>query len=130
MVERRRPTSVTQAQESAEKDYRERVRRYTISMIIRVICLLLAFVVTGWLRWVMIAGAVVLPYVAVLIANAANERFMTYEMAEYRPPAPAELDAAAQEPAAEEPETIEGEVVEGERAEDGRAEDDGRGEGA
>ncbi|WP_291794291.1 DUF3099 domain-containing protein [Brevibacterium sp.] len=124
MVERREPTSVTEAQESADKDFRNRVRRYTISMIIRVICLVLAFATTGWLRWVMVAGAVVLPYVAVLIANAANERQVSYTMSEYTPPPPQALtDAPADEPAPgtgsgttpPEPETIEGEVVEDDR---------------
>lgn len=81
MAENRPPTSVTDAQEAADKDYRQRVKRYTISMIIRVVCLLLAFVFTGWLRWVMLGGAVVLPYVAVVIANARNERLFHYEMA-------------------------------------------------
>lgn len=80
MVENRPPTSVSDAQESADKDYEQRVRRYTISMIIRVVCLLLAFVVTGPLRWVMLGGAVVLPYIAVVIANSRNERLVHYEM--------------------------------------------------
>ncbi|SMY10905.1 DUF3099 domain-containing protein [Brevibacterium jeotgali] len=80
MVENRPPTSVSDAQESADKDYEQRVRRYTISMIIRVVCLLLAFVVSGPLRWVMLGGAVVLPYIAVVIANSRNERLVHYEM--------------------------------------------------
>ena len=80
MAENRPPTSVSDAQESADKDYEQRVKRYTISMIIRVVCLLLAFVVTGPLRWVMLGGAVVLPYIAVVIANSRNERLVHYEM--------------------------------------------------
>ena len=80
MAENRPPTSVSDAQESADKDYEQRVRRYTISMIIRVVCLLLAFVVTGPLRWVMLGGAVVLPYIAVVIANSRNERLVHYDM--------------------------------------------------
>lgn len=80
MVENRPPTSVSDAQESADRDYEQRVRRYTISMIIRVVCLLLAFVFTGPLRWVMLGGAVVLPYIAVIIANSRNERLVHYEM--------------------------------------------------
>ncbi len=80
MAENRPPTSVSDAQESADKDYEQRVRRYTISMIIRVVCLLLAFVFTGPLRWVMLGGAVVLPYIAVVIANSRNERLVHYDM--------------------------------------------------
>ncbi len=41
-------------------------------MSIRAVCIVLAFVVPGPLRWVFIAGAVVLPYVAVVIANAGQ----------------------------------------------------------
>ena len=33
-----------------------------------------AIFVPGWPRWVLIAGAVVLPYLAVVIANAGRER--------------------------------------------------------
>lgn len=89
MAENRPPTSVSDAQESADKDYEQRVRRYTISMIIRVVCLLLAFVVTGPLRWVMLGGAVVLPYIAVVIANSRNERPVHYEMSGVDGPAEA-----------------------------------------
>jgi hypothetical protein len=43
-------------------------------MAIRTVCVVLAVVVDGWLRWIFIAGAVVLPYVAVLMANARSGR--------------------------------------------------------
>ena len=48
--------------------------RYAISMAIRTACFLGAFLVTGWLQWVLFAGAIFLPYVAVLIANAGREQ--------------------------------------------------------
>lgn len=41
-------------------------------MGIRLACLPLAVVTTGWVRWAFILGAVVLPYIAVVIANAAS----------------------------------------------------------
>ena len=48
-----------------------RLRRYLISMTIRVVFLVLAiFVFSGWLRIVGIAAAVVLPWIAVVMANA------------------------------------------------------------
>jgi hypothetical protein len=47
--------------------------RYLLSMGIRVVCIVLAVMVSGPLRWVFIVGAIVLPYVAVLIANAGRE---------------------------------------------------------
>jgi hypothetical protein len=42
-------------------------------MGIRTACVLGAILVPGWPRWVLLAGAVVLPYLAVVIANAGRE---------------------------------------------------------
>lgn len=42
-------------------------------MGIRTTCFLLAIIFSGWPRWVLIAGAVLLPYVAVVVANAGRE---------------------------------------------------------
>jgi hypothetical protein len=39
-------------------------------MLIRLACILLAVAIDGWLRWVFIAGAVLLPYFAVVAANS------------------------------------------------------------
>jgi len=44
--------------------------KYTVAMTIRVICLVLAMVIQGWLMWVFFAGAIFLPYFAVVLANA------------------------------------------------------------
>ncbi|GEN79151.1 hypothetical protein AFE02nite_08850 [Actinotalea fermentans] len=55
-------------------DVSARARRYLIQMTIRVVCFLGAVVVDHWTRWVLLAGAVVLPYVAVVLANAGRER--------------------------------------------------------
>jgi hypothetical protein len=41
-------------------------------MGVRVACLPLAIVVEGWARWIFILGAVVLPYIAVVVANAVR----------------------------------------------------------
>lgn len=43
-------------------------------MGIRTVCLVLAVVASGWLQWAFLAGAIVLPYVAVVMANAGRER--------------------------------------------------------
>jgi hypothetical protein len=42
-------------------------------MGIRTGCVIAAIFVPGWPRWVLIAGAVVLPYLAVVVANAGRE---------------------------------------------------------
>jgi len=43
-------------------------------MTIRTICFVLAVVAHGWLRWVLIALAIVLPYLSVVFANSGRER--------------------------------------------------------
>jgi hypothetical protein len=51
-----------------------RQKRYMISMAIRTACFVGAIVADGWLRWVLVAGAFLLPYVAVVMANSASPR--------------------------------------------------------
>jgi hypothetical protein len=58
-------------------DVAHRQTRYLISMGIRTTCFLLAIVTTGWLRWMFFVGALVLPYVSVVYANAGRERSTT-----------------------------------------------------
>jgi hypothetical protein len=63
--------SVTSLEISPEIERRNRFVKYTIAMIVRVICVVLAVIVPlGWLTLVFAAGAVFLPYFAVIIANA------------------------------------------------------------
>lgn len=96
MGENRRPTSVTDAQSAADEDYRRRIRQYTISMIIRVVCLLLAFVFSGPIRWVLLAGAIVFPWIAVVIANSRDERLVEYDVSRVTERAPRSLSTSAQ----------------------------------
>jgi hypothetical protein len=66
---------ITTASASREKDIAARQRRYVISMTIRTLCFVAAIVVgPGVLRWVLIAAALVLPYIAVVMANAASSK--------------------------------------------------------
>ena len=72
-----RPTevhSITGAGESLSQEQTGRTTRYLISMTIRTACVLLAIVVPGWPRWVFLAGAVILPYLAVVAANSGRRR--------------------------------------------------------
>jgi hypothetical protein len=62
--------SVTSLGVSPEVERRRRMIKYTVAMTIRVICLVLAMVIQGWLMWVFFAGAIFLPYFAVVLANA------------------------------------------------------------
>ena len=85
---------VTSAQESLTEGQSRRARRYLISMTIRTLCFIAAVLASGWLQWAFVAGAVVLPYLAVIAANAGreNDRFANEPVA---PASATELPATA-----------------------------------
>jgi hypothetical protein len=64
--------SVTGVRRGTSDDLAQRQRRYLISMGIRTLCFVLAVVTHGPIRWVFVAAAVVLPYIAVVMANAVG----------------------------------------------------------
>lgn len=66
---------ITTARASHSEDVSARMRRYAFSMGIRTLCVL-GFVLSvgNWWAWLFVPGAVVLPYVAVILANAGRER--------------------------------------------------------
>lgn len=66
--------SITEAQTGMADDQRARHQRYTIGMSVRTLCFIGAMFTSGALRWIMVVGAVALPYFAVIIANAGRER--------------------------------------------------------
>jgi hypothetical protein len=65
------PVLITEAQPSLDDQLSARRTKYLIMMSIRIICLVLAaaFYHTPWLLAIFVAGAVALPWMAVLIAN-------------------------------------------------------------
>src|SRR5207247_648553 len=65
---------ITAAQRGLSEELRNRSRRYLWTMGIRTACLLGAVLAHGPLRWVLVVGAVLLPWVAVVTANAGRER--------------------------------------------------------
>ena len=66
---------ITTAQKSSAEDMSARQRRYLISMSVRTVCFIAAIVVgSGWLMWALVAGAVFLPFFAVVMANAGNQK--------------------------------------------------------
>ena len=72
--------SVTSAPQSLQDDQSYRMRRYLLSMGTRTVCFLLAVLFLAVLHWtiagwVMVVGAVLLPYVAVVMANVSRSRF-------------------------------------------------------
>mgnify|MGYP002654423161 CR=1 FL=1 len=67
-----KPQSVTNLDISPEEERKSRMVRYLIAMSIRVVCIVAGVYVEGWLMWVCFAGAIFLPYFAVIIANASG----------------------------------------------------------
>jgi hypothetical protein len=75
MGHRSDPVRITTAPQSPQEELAHRQKRYMISMAIRTICFVAAIAVgPGWLRWLLVAAAFVLPYVAVIMANSASPR--------------------------------------------------------
>lgn len=69
------PVRITSAARSHSDDLGARQRRYVISMTIRTACFLLAVLAftldwPKWAMWLFLVASFVLPYVAVVMANA------------------------------------------------------------
>lgn len=69
---------ITSVPEPLADEVARRTRRYLVQMGIRIVCFLGAVATWGlvpaWISWLLIASAVVLPYIAVILANAGRER--------------------------------------------------------
>lgn len=69
---------ITTAGRGPDADIARRQRRYVVSMLIRALCFVGAvgagLAGINWLWPILIAGALVLPYVAVVMANATDTR--------------------------------------------------------
>ncbi len=66
-----RPVLITDAQQSRIDEHNSRRKRYTLTMGLRIVCLILAaiFYKIVWLMAILVVLACVLPWMAVLIAN-------------------------------------------------------------
>jgi hypothetical protein len=73
-----RPLLVTTAPLSPSDELRGRQRRYLITMGIRVVCFVLAIVLAAahlvWAAGIAVAASLILPWVAVIAANAGPTR--------------------------------------------------------
>ena len=65
--------SITKARTSLREDVAGRQRRYFISMMIRTLCFILMVIFPSPWRWIFLVGALFLPYISVVIANAGRE---------------------------------------------------------
>jgi Protein of unknown function (DUF3099) len=64
--------SITSLPPSPEAERRARMIKYTIAMSIRVACIFAMLFAQGWWLAVFAAGAIFLPYVAVVLANVSG----------------------------------------------------------
>jgi len=65
---------ITDAGVSLSDDQVGRTRKYLWSMALRTVCFVGAVVTPSPWRWFMIVAALLLPYLAVVVANAGRER--------------------------------------------------------
>lgn len=83
---------ITSAAESRNADIASRQKKYLLSMSLRSICFVGAVIASlagiHWLWPILIAGALVLPYIAVVAANAATTRTDAFELLEGGPSRP------------------------------------------
>ena len=77
---------ITTAAPSKAEEIAARQRRYLFSMGIRTACFIGAVAVgDNWLRWALIVAAILLPYVAVVMANVSTSRSDSFELVEEAP---------------------------------------------
>ena len=65
--------NITEAQSALSADIPARQRKYFYSMMIRTLCFLLAVFTPSPYRWFFLVGALTLPYISVIVANAGRE---------------------------------------------------------
>ncbi len=89
----RHAPAVTSLPTAPQDEAAHRVRRYALTMTIRIVCFALMALVQpyGWYTWVFGIAAAVLPYVAVVFANAGSDSSETKvesPVQQIEPPAP------------------------------------------
>jgi hypothetical protein len=99
---------ITDARGASSVELDRRVKRYSLAMAFRMACFLSMVFVDGWLRWTLLGFAVFLPYVAVVLANQADERTTPSEIEHGAPEDVPQLGRG------EDIEIIEGDIVDDE----------------
>ncbi|WBL18308.1 DUF3099 domain-containing protein [Citricoccus sp. NR2] len=114
---------ISGASTSLTADQSERMRRYMFQMGIRTVCFVLGVFTEGWLRWTFFIAAMVLPYIAVVLAN--NTRQVRTSTTPSPVDAPALThQATPQPPRNEEDDVVSGIVVEHRELEAGSRDDE------
>ncbi|MFB9405437.1 DUF3099 domain-containing protein [Pseudarthrobacter polychromogenes] len=104
--------SITDAAGAHSEDMRQRMIKYALAMGIRMVCLVLIFVVDGWFKIIPVAGAVFLPWIAVIIANGNDKAEGHSDLLLDSAPL-AELESPLARPAGDDPgsELLQGELI-------------------
>ena len=80
---------ITTAHASRADDIAARQKRYLLAMGFRTVCFIAAVVIpNGWVRVILIVAALVLPYVAVVMANAGSTKSDEFALLSGRSEAP------------------------------------------
>jgi hypothetical protein len=69
-----RPPSLTDLPPSPADEQGARMRKYAITMLVRTACVVACLFTPGWWLLIPALGAIFLPYVAVIFANAVSRR--------------------------------------------------------
>src|SRR5689334_18440468 len=104
--------NITDAHTSHTDEMRERMIKYAVAMGIRMVCLILVFVLDGWFKLLAVAGAVFLPWFAVIIANGGSDTLNEHSTALLDSAPLAELTSGEAEdaPEADGSDVLQGEV--------------------
>ena len=99
--------SITTLPPSPEAERRSRMIKYTVMMSIRVVCIVCLLFAQGWWLAFFAVGAIVLPYIAVVVANVTTtrrgEEVVRPGILPIAPPTPAEPADGADEAERAEP---------------------------
>ncbi|MFJ6534879.1 DUF3099 domain-containing protein [Paenarthrobacter sp. NPDC091711] len=107
--------SITDAAAAHSEDMRDRMIKYAVAMGIRMVCIVLIFVVDGWFKIIAIAGAVFLPWIAVVIANGNDKAEDHSEsLLDYVAVPEIERSPEPEEPSVDAPTVLQGELVDDE----------------
>ena len=80
------PIRITTASQGVSADIAARQKRYVITMAVRTLCFVVVAILAitragpGWLPWIFVVGAVFLPYIAVVMANAGTTKSDGFEL--------------------------------------------------
>lgn len=105
--------NITDAPTAHTDEMRQRMIKYAVAMGIRMVCLVLIFILPGWFKLIAVAGAVFLPWVAVIIANGGSDTMNEHSNALLDAAPLTELPAARPGPAAPpaDSEVLQGEII-------------------